>query len=584
MDLPLPITNNRKDHIIQRSFEILPGFLTWLTFFLMIWFSFTQPVWVALFIIVFDVYWIIRGIFITSLTVTGYEQMKLNIAINWLDRCKGVSKNFDNYLELKKNELQRFDKKVAAGEQPKFFEIENSHIMRLKINLSPRKQRKIMVQHIKELERIEENINQKKGILNWAEVEHVVSIATLLEPIEVLTANIDAIAKSNYPRKKMHIFIGFEENAIKKGDDVESKRKILEKKYKKVFAHFETTLHPLLPNEKPGKGSNETWISKKIKIYLDQKGFDYKKVLYSSFDSEAYVHKEYFGVITYNFIMSENRTHVAFQPLPFFSNTIWYAPAYSRINGLTSTFWHMVESVRSERLVTFSNQAHSFQAVYDANYWPVNYVVNDDSVIFWRCYFHYEGNYQTVPVYVPISVDCVYAGSMWKTFKASYQQRRRWAYGVEHLGPIARACLKSKKISLYEKARHIFILIEGNHSWSTSSIIILVLGWLPIYLGGAKFNQWVIATNLTSLTQILATSAMIFLVASVYMGYILVPDRPKKYPWWKNALMLYQWLLVPIISTIFGALPAIDAQTRLMLGKYMGFKVTPKEREIVDKK
>jgi hypothetical protein len=47
----------------------------------------------------------------------------------------------------------------------------------------------------------------------------------------------------------------------------------------------------------------------------------------------------------------------------------------------------------------------------------------------------------------------------------------------------------------------------------------------------------------------------------------------------KYVIMLVQWLFLPVVIIVFGAIPGLEAQTRLMLGKYMGFWVTPKHRE-----
>jgi len=54
-----------KNRRIYRALEILPGFLAWLTLVLMVVLSFLTPVFVAIFIILFDVYWFIKTIYLS---------------------------------------------------------------------------------------------------------------------------------------------------------------------------------------------------------------------------------------------------------------------------------------------------------------------------------------------------------------------------------------------------------------------------------------------------------------------------------------------------------------------------------------
>jgi len=57
-----------------------------------------------------------------------------------------------------------------------------------------------------------------------------------------------------------------------------------------------------------------------------------------------------------------------------------------------------------------------------------------------------------------------------------------------------------------------------------------------------------------------------------------LPPRPPYYGRFKYVWMVLQWLLFPISMVLFGSIPALDAQTRLAMGKYLGFWNTPKSR------
>jgi hypothetical protein len=123
-------------------------------------------------------------------------------------------------------------------------------------------------------------------------------------------------------------------------------------------------------------------------------------------------------------------------------------------------------------------------------------------------------------------------------------------------------------------------MLEGHHSWATAPFILAVLGWIPLIIGGEQFNQSVLAHNLPFVTRWLMNLAMLGLIISMSLSFVLLPPRPKKYSRWKNVYMLLQWVLVPVIAPFLGALPAIDSQTRIFLGKYFGeFWVTEKIRK-----
>ena len=176
-------------------------------------------------------------------------------------------------------------------------------------------------------------------------------------------------------------------------------------------------------------------------------------------------------------------------------------------------------------------------------------------------------------------MDANLAPTFWQTAHNVYRQQRRWAYGVENGAYAFLAFVKNKKIPKARKLKFTFILLEGYWSLATNPLVIFFLGWLPVVLGGREFNRTVLSYNLPIITRTLMTISMLGIFLSLTIAMSFLPKAPNGTKWIDKFAMFIQWILIPITVIFFGAIPALEAQTRLLFGKYMGFWVTPKHRK-----
>jgi len=207
-------------------------------------------------------------------------------------------------------------------------------------------------------------------------------------------------------------------------------------------------------------------------------------------------------------------------------------------------------------------------------------IVTEDSRIFLQCFLHYNGNYRVVPLYLPVSMDTVTTGNYWRSLKALYVQQRRWAWGIEHFPYMTWNFFKGlgRAIPFRRKIRFMWNLGEGMYSWATAPILIFLLGRLPFIAGEGRFGNTVLFQTTPLMLEWLMRAAMIGMIVSALLTSKLLPPRPSSVPFYRSWHILWQWLFLPITLIIFGSIPAIDAQTRVMFGKYLGFSVTEKVR------
>lgn len=490
-----------RDRLIYRFLEILPGALSWGTILAVIFFSRFKPVWMAVFIIVFDVYWLIKTAYLSAHLRANWKRMQHYLEVDW---------------------------------QKKLENLKSEHI--------------------------------------W----QMVLLPFYKEDIGVIENTLDKILESDWPKERMIVVLATEARAGEYAGEIARR---IEEKYAFRFGKFFITVHPAgLPGEISGKGSNIAWAAKKTKKeIIDVLKIPYENILVSAFDIDTQVYPQYFSCLTYHFLTVDYPYHSSFQPVPLYNNNIWRAPALSRVVATSGTFWQMMQQERPERLVSFSSHSLSFKALLEAGYWQKN-MVSEDSRIFWNLFFHYDGDYRMIPLSYPVSLDANVGDNFWQTIKNIYKQQRRWTWGVENLPYLIFGCLKNKKIAWQKKARMILTQLEGFWSLSTNPILIFILGWLPLFLGGQGFNATLLSYNLPRVTRVLMTVAMLGLVISAIISTNLLPPKPKHLGKRKYVAVVAQWILIPFTIIFFGAIPGLDAQTRLMFGRYLGFWVTPKKR------
>lgn len=545
--------------------EIIPGFLTWFTLIGMFVFSFFLPIYVSIFVIVFDIYWIYRTIFIAYYSIEGYTRLREGKKIDWWERCQNIS-DPDNYIEMLSRRMGEL-KESLKGHRIPFRQGRRIVKKELKRTSAYLKEVKMIAARAKKSEEFK--------IMDWREIIHVVMLPTAGEPAEVIEPAIAAIADSNFPNHQFIILLATEEREPE--EQRMQKVNYLKKKFDGVFLDFIVTTHIVADGEMKCKASNATFAARRLKEYFDERSIDYKRVIFSNFDCDTVAHPQYFAALTYNYITDPKRLQRSYQPLPMYHNNLWDTNAFVRVIVTSSSFWHIFQSTRDEGMVTFSSHSEPFDTLVKVNFWPVN-MISEDSIIYWKCFSYYNGDYKVQPIYLPVSLDAVLAETYWKTIKNQYKQKRRWAYGIENFPIIMRSIGPNKKVPFFKKFKVAFEMLEGHHSWATASVILAVLGWLPLIFGGDQFNQSVLAHNLPFITRYLMTLAMLGLVVSMALSFLLMPPRPKKYSKWRNVTMVLQWILVPIIMPFLGSMPSIESQTRLMIGKYFGeFWVTPKK-------
>lgn len=534
-NIEIPLGKRTKQY---RFFEMLPAILSYGAIILLIVLSLINPLWAAIYLLLFILTQFIKALGIAFRTIHGRSLLDKAQKVDWAARLKDLEDPAKNapkrQNDLKHNESWRF--KV----------------------------------HVNNLQRL---ATANEVYPKPSELYNAVIIAAYNEDIAVIEPTVQAVINSDYDMKRTILIFAYEGR-----DGAQSEEACLElvKKYGDKFKYAHAVKHPLTEGEVRGKGGNITYAGKYLKKWLKERAIDSDKVIVTTLDSDNRPHKTYFSYVTYEYIVHPDRLRVAFQPISLFLNNIWDAPAPMRVVATGNSFWNIISSTRPYSLRNFASHSQGMKALEMMNFWSVRTIVEDGHQ-YWRSYFFFKGQYAVIPIYVPIYQDAVLTESYKKTLKAQFIQLRRWAYGASDIAYVATNIFtKDRKVPFFPALARLIRLIDGHVSLAAMPLIIAFGAWVPLFLNNTA-SRSIIAHELPVTVSRIQQIALIGIIITVFLSFKMLPPRPERYKKHRSVFMILQWFLMPVTAICYTSFSAFYSQTRLLIGKYLDkFDVTQK--------
>jgi len=535
IDLEIPLGKRTRSY---RFFERVPALLSWGALVLLIVLSLVSPLLAAVYLMLIIVTLLVKAVGIAYHTIGGRNNLERAQKLNWRERLNDLETPAESF-------------ELRSGSRSKAFAT-GIHIDNLRLAAA-----------------------DPAAFPKPSDVYNLVIIAAYNESYEILEPTIQSLLATTYDKSHLIVALAYEERG---GEGMEKTAFRLQKQFASKFVDFVLVKHPRdLPNEVVGKGGNITFAGRHMQKWLDEKGIEYKNVLTTTLDSDNHPHATYFDYATYEFIVHEDRKHLAFQPISLFLNNIWDVPAPMRVIATGNSFWNIISSMRPHSLRNFASHSQPMEALVEMDFWSTRTIVEDGHQ-YWRSYFYFNGNYDVIPLYVPIYQDAVLDSTYVKTLKAQFIQLRRWAYGASDVPYVAtRVFSKKRNVPLLAGISKLIVLIDGHLTLACVAILVAIGGWIPLFINNQAYHD-VVAHQLPDTISFVQRIALVGLFITVFLSFKMLPPRPERYKRHRTLGMLAQWVLMPVTAICYSSAAALYSQTRLFFGKYLTkFDVTSKE-------
>lgn len=409
-----------------------------------------------------------------------------------------------------------------------------------------------------------------------ADVHHVVLVPNYTEPIDVLRRTLSALSVQHRASERLVVALAMEERE----QGAAEKAANLAAEFEGRFRELVVTLHPAgVPGELACKAANQRYAVQQVRTRLDELGIDPRLTTVTSCDADSVIHPKYFAAVSELFARDERRYARFWQAPLFYYNNLWEVPAPIRF---TAWFTHvgMLGDLAMPYFepLPISTYTASLDLLESCDWWDPA-VISEDWHIYLDCLTQRGGDVCMTPVFLPVLSDAADGDTFFSAMKNRYDQVLRHSWGAEDVGFLVHG-MRTYGVNRATLFR--FGQVLNDHVLRVSTWFVLTSMWFA----GNGVASYAVADDLSPMVDVwmrvgvptLYTAGMVFLFGGIALDLVRHPPRPfARFPLVVGELLV-MWIALPVTTAYLSMLPALHAQTKLMLGLPLAWKVTPKGR------
>jgi hypothetical protein len=414
-------------------------------------------------------------------------------------------------------------------------------------------------------------LTEAAALPGFAQLHHLVIVPTYGESEEIVADTLHYLTQQDVPLDRVSVVLAFEQR-----DPLAPIRaERLSARFALLFQHFLITFHPDQDGEVRGKSANLTWAARRVASELiDSGAVEAEHLIVTVCDADSRLHHRYLGALSHEVLAHPDGFLHIFQPAILFYANHWRLIAPLRALNSIYSLWELARMVPKHRLVTQSTYSLSWKSIRGVGFWDVD-VIPEDSHMCFKVLFHFGRRVKVRPIFLPVYADAAEGASLQRTLQNQYQQILRWAWGVSDIPYVTLGALRARDLPWYLRIMRVVWYVEEHLMWPSHWFLLTLGGVVPALINPAY------ARSAAGIWQSGLVSAILGLCLPCLLLVIVIDWRLRpEHPEGEDVIdVLIGWssfALLPFVGLALCALPALDAHTRLLMGRRLEYRVTEK--------